>query len=205
MNQPPEPSPPQLLESARAGDAQALSELLRRHQESLVAFIARMMPAAMRSQIDAEDVLQDAYFLAFRGIGAFSGDADGFRRWLVTIARNCLIDHVRAHQADKRAGERWMVHADPTGSIVSLLEELAIYRHSPSQSAARHEMVAAIEQALELIPHDYGLALKLRYIQQLSVAQVAEKMETTEGSVYMLCNRGLKALRRRMRSSSLYL
>ena len=89
--------------------------------------------------------------------------------------------------------------------MVHLLEVLAAHSRTPSRSAAAHEAVEAVQRALSGLPEDYGEAIRLRYVEGLPVAQIATRMNRSEGSVHMLCNRGLQALRIALGDSARFL
>ena len=55
-------------------------------------------------------------------------------------------------------------------------------------------MVLAVQNALGELKEDYREALRLHYIESLSVAETAERMGRSDGAVLMLCNRGLRRL-----------
>ena len=86
--------------------------------------------------------------------------------------------------------------------MTQMLEELAVYRHTPSRSAMAHELMAALEGSLQRLPEDCHTALRLRYMEGLDVADAATRMKRTSGSLQMLCCRGLKALRKDLRADS---
>ena len=158
---------------------------------------------------------------AFRGIGQFILDGEAsISAWLLTIARHRMIDLLRAHNARKR-GARTLAaspnrilrlkHGVSDGEdgqvydgMVALLETLAVYRRTPSKSAAAHELAAALERSIDRLPPDYRQAIRLRHVEGMASKQAAAQMNRTEGAFQLLCNRGLKRLRVEMRSESLY-
>lgn len=73
----------ELLERARAGDADAFGELVERHKVA----VYRAARAALRSADEAEDVAQEAFVAAFRRLGDFRGEAS-FKTWLLSITWN---------------------------------------------------------------------------------------------------------------------
>jgi RNA polymerase sigma-70 factor (ECF subfamily) len=73
----------ELLERARAGDADAFGELVERHRTA----VYRAARAALRSADEAEDVAQDAFVAAYRKLGEFRGEAS-FKTWLLAITWN---------------------------------------------------------------------------------------------------------------------
>src|SRR6185295_11476983 len=99
----PAESDDELLKRVAAGESDALERLLHVHRERIQQYVERHLPPELRDAIDAQDVLQDTFAAAFRRIGSFkpSGEDAGYR-WLVTIARNRIINLVRFVRAAKR-------------------------------------------------------------------------------------------------------
>ena len=186
-----------LLARAIAGEPLAVERLLVGYQSRLLARIQRKLPSALGGSVSAEDVLQDAFLEICRGIRTFKPEGRGaFARWMVMIADSRLIDAIRGHQAAKRGGG-WQP-LDPQGggsSVTPLLELLWVDSHSPSRSAAGHEIEAAIQEAVSGLKPDYREAVRLRFLEGLSASEVAARMGRSEWSVHKLCSRGLKHLR----------
>jgi len=185
------------------GDEDALEDLLQLHQEALLQFIQRQIPRDLARIVDAVDVLQETSIEAFRQIGNFrpSGENAVFR-WLATIARNNLIDLVRKHRAKKRVGGVMISVED--SSVISMLEQLAVYSRTPSQSAARHEFMAAVQRALLNLPEPYRQVLTLRHIEGRDVKTTAEIMNRTGRAVEHLTSRALIQLKEELGSQSLF-
>jgi RNA polymerase sigma-70 factor (ECF subfamily) len=189
-----------LIARAAAGDAQAMQGLLRMHRRRLEAYVRERLPRPLRTVIEPRDILQDVYQLAFRGIASFVPDGpDASFRWFVTIARNHMTRLLRAHQTEKRGG-RLVRDEDVEG----LLEQLVISHRTPSKSAIRRELAVALERALDQLPANYNQALRLRYFEGLGFEQIAARMNRSQGSAQMLCNRGLKRLKGALASASRY-
>ena len=186
----------ELLSRAIGGERDALEQLLLAHYDRLAGRIGRKISAALQRVLSAEDVLQETFLQAAIRISTFEprGD-DAFYRWLATIAEHRLIDMARAQRAAKRGGEHVALPPGEESSLTDLLTLVAAHEHTPSRSIAGHEAIAAITGALPQINADYREALQLRYIEGLSVAQTAERMQRTERAVHMLCHRGLAQLR----------
>lgn len=190
-------SPVGIIGQAVAGDRLAIQTLLLRHHDHLVAVITTQQLGRLDGTLSAEDVCQEAYVTAIRSIGSFRGQTeDAFFAWLRTIAENKLTDAIRGLQAQKRRGQRCVVESpDPhASSMIALLDLLAMDERTPSQSVARHELVAAIANAVERLPEDYRDVVRLRYVQGLSVFDAARQMGRGEGAVRMLCSRALRRL-----------
>ena len=171
-----------------------------RYQHQVLAYINRHIPAELRRSTDPGDVAQDVFFEALARAGDFvAKDSDALRRWLLTIARNRLTDLLRRHRSLKRGrGRRNETDVSGHDSLIFLLTELAIHEKTPSQSAIRHEMAALVEAALGELPPEHGKALRMRYIDEMETAAIAQRMERSPHAVQMLCDRGLHALRERL-------
>ena len=77
-----------LLTRAVAGERPALEQLLHAHHRQLLSYVERHLPLDLARVVQAQDVLQETYFDAFRRIGTFRPEGESsFYRWLVTIAR----------------------------------------------------------------------------------------------------------------------
>ena len=180
----PDESEHELIARAVAGEEPALFRLLHSHYDRLAAHIAAKMPAFLRSVTDPADILQETFVQAWRHIRNFQPSGDGaFHAWLVTIADRKLLDRIKSHHAQKHGGGQ--VAAGGSGdvaasSVAELLDVLEAEGDSPSKSAMRHELVQALHLALAALPDDYREGIQLRYIQGLSVAEVAERMNRTE-------------------------
>ena len=114
------PDPPTdaaLAAAYRRGDERAATELVGRHAGALARFL--YTSGALTSDVD--DLVQDAFFRAFRGLESWRGEAS-FRSWLFTIAGNVLRDEYR-----KRKGRQMLPlddrdvvdHADPHADLTA--------------------------------------------------------------------------------------
>jgi RNA polymerase sigma-70 factor, ECF subfamily len=101
-----------LVRAARHGDREAFMQLVRVHQAGVRAFAHGLLG----DRVLAEDIAQEAFLRAWRGLGAFRGDA-AFATWLYAIARRVALDEIRrpalrtvpvdeaAALADRRGGD----------------------------------------------------------------------------------------------------
>jgi len=185
--------------------AEAVAESLRTHGARLRQYVVRHLTPELKEWLDPQDVTQDVFVEAFRRRGDFPvRDAEEAVRWLLTIARNRLISLVRQHRALKRAAPSGRVRLGLGDSLVTMLEDLGVYRRTPSRSAAAREFFTAVDDALARIPSAYAEVIRLRHVEGLSQKEAAARMGRTEKAVEALCTRGLAALRVEMRSASLF-
>lgn len=181
-----------------AGDAVALRTLFDACRPVLIGDLEARIPAAARGLLSAEDVLQDAYVKASGELSRFEPRGwPAFVAWMRTIAENRLHDLVKAERALKRGGGHQRVapgESTEPQSAVEWLQMLAVNERTPSRSVAVREAAAAIHQGLAELNEDQRQALRLRYMEGLSVAEAAQRMGRSEGAVCLLCHRALKNL-----------
>jgi len=168
-----------LVARAQAGEERAFEELVRRHAEQLYAVVVRLVGDGQ----EAEEVTQEAFLRAWRGIARFKGEARFFT-WLYRIGVN---------EAKRRLARK--------GSIVKLttLEddgaEPADWRQAPEPSAARRELQAALEEAIASLAPDYRAPLVLRDVEGLSTTEAAEAMGLGEAAFKSRLHRARLAVR----------
>ncbi len=203
------PSVDDRLLRAMGGDADALTGLLLDRYGLVERYVTLRLPAEVRGLLDPGDIVQDVNIEAFRTIGRFvPSDGTSFDRWLTTIARQRLLDRIRAFRRKKRegAGRRVLnITKRNASSGGTLLDVLAMTAHTPSRSAARRERERAVVVALAAIKKEYRDALQFRYIEGWPVNEIAKKMKRTDRAIHMLCNRGLKKLREAMGNASRFM
>ena len=183
------------LESRKPALAPAvLQGILQENAPRLLAYLDRHMPPGLRRLVEPQDVLQDVFFEAFVRIHEFQphGD-DAHHRWLVTIARHKILNLLRAQRAVKRGGR--LQSANDSSRIIDMLEQLAVYTRTPSQSAISHEVAKAVQQSLNSLKPQYRQVLQCRYFDGLSIQQTSAFLHKTEGAVTMLCSRALNELK----------
>lgn len=155
-----------LVHRAQAGDRSAFEELVRRHADGLHAVVRRICD----NRDEADEITQEAFLRAWRGIGKFKGDSQFFT-WLYRIAVN---------EARRHAGKR------PAGRGVTSLED----RHDeprdtglgPAGAAEHGELRAALERAVRELAPEYRAPLVLRDVEGLSTAEAAATMGLGEAA-----------------------
>jgi RNA polymerase sigma factor (sigma-70 family) len=169
-----------LVDDARAGDRVAFEELVRRYADRLYAVVLRFLG----DRQEAEEVTQEAFLRAWRGIGRFHGQSEFFT-WLYRIGIN---------EAKRRTERR-----SPTEHHVSLDEEPAVApsdrRDEPQRRAEQRDLRRALERAVRALPPNYRTALILRDIEGLSTREAAAIMELREGAFKSRLHRARLAVR----------
>jgi RNA polymerase sigma-70 factor (ECF subfamily) len=199
----------ELAQRAVDGDEAALRRLLLDHHDQLARIVAQQIPADLQRVLSADDVLQETYLVAFRKICDFEpGPPRGFQAWLNAIAEHRLGDMIRRHRRAKRGGGRTplsLAGGSDESTVVDMLRMLATDSRTPSRETRLHETMDALHVALQNLNESNREVVRLRYLEGLSVAETAERMERSEGAVRMLCTRGLRALREELGDLSRFL
>lgn len=195
------------VERAAGGDADALQRLIVQYHAALRGIVTGALDGDLRRRIDPDDVLQQAYVAAFKGVASCRFDGPGaFYKWLETIALSQLEDLQRAERRAKRDAAREVRPvADATASYPDLVHHLASSDSTPSRQVARAEAVAAVMSCLARLNDEQRDVIRLRFLEGRPVADVAARLGKSEAAIHMLCHRGLKALRERMVSISQFL
>lgn len=183
---------------AVAGDADALTELL----EAFAPGVERTLQisSTWQSMLEPADVMQVSFLEAYLQIGTCAAeDLQTFEAWLRRLAQNNLQDAIRGLQRKKRPQPRHRVSAEPgDNSIASLYEILGVTTTTPSRYAARDELLRHLLSALDTLPHDYQKAIRLYDLEDLDIAETADRMQRSPGAIHMLRARGLECLREKM-------
>ncbi|MBM7784827.1 RNA polymerase sigma factor [Tenggerimyces flavus] len=169
----------ELAAAAAAGSLDALGLLYERYADLSYRFIV----VRVQDQALAEDIASELWMKVARAIGAYQTAGKGFPAWLLTIASRLIIDHFR-----KPVRKREM----PTADMLAL--DTAAVGDSPEEAALRSETAAAVAGALEKLPARQRECLVLRFFVGLSIAETAQAMNRTEGSVKVLQHRSLRKL-----------
>jgi RNA polymerase sigma-70 factor (ECF subfamily) len=169
-----------VLDRARQGDASAVGELWRDANPMLLRYLR------VTAGQDADDIASVTWLRVAEALDSFSGGEPGFRRWLVTIARNTHLDDVR------RASSR----REHASDEVTSLAELGPHRSPDAASEVEERM--STQRALRLIaalPPDQAELVVLRVVVGLDVGDVATVTGRSPGSVRVAVHRALRRLR----------
>lgn len=173
-----------LLQAARLGDGRALDDLYARHTGRLMGFIRVCMSPELARRFAPEDILQETLLESARKLDGFEPRGpSSFYRWLVEIARYKIAEARRAGQALKRSMETPLDDDLPLG-VTS----------TPSRHAVRVERAELLAAALDKLNDRRALAIRLRYLEGLSVAEAAQRMECSETALKSLVARGLSEM-----------
>jgi RNA polymerase sigma-70 factor (ECF subfamily) len=191
-----QPDTEELIELTAQGDAVARQQLLVRHRSRLVKMVAVRLDRAVAARLDPSDVVQEALAEAAQHLDEFLRTRPlPYYAWLRQFAWERLVKlhryHIRSKKRSVTREEPWSMPL-PEDSVLRLAR-LVASGASPSQALIRNEMRQRLRVALDqLAPHDREI-LVMRNLEQLSIVEIAEVLDLTEGAVKV---RHLRALRR---------
>lgn len=157
---------------------------------SLMLWAKCQMPAWLRGKLDPADLVQQTLLDAQAAHDRFRNLSDHeVLSYLRRSLANDLIDATR-----KFAREHAATPDDFAQSSVRLADWLAADHSSPSERAARNEQFERLAVALADLPDAQRVAVEMRYLQKLKIAEIAQLMGRSEGAVDQLLHRALTSL-----------
>jgi RNA polymerase sigma-70 factor (ECF subfamily) len=167
-----------LIDAARAGDEVAFRGLYRAIQPMLLRYLRPFVGD------DAEDVASEVWLRVARDLEGFTGD--GFRAWVLTVARNRAVDHVR--QLRRR----------PT--VATPVEELPDTGAGGDAGDGAAELMgtASAIDLVSTLPQEQAEAVLLRVLAGFDGPAAARMLDKRPGAVRMAASRGLRSLAQRL-------
>jgi RNA polymerase sigma-70 factor (ECF subfamily) len=171
-------------------------QMLRGDEDAFSTFFASYAPRLYRFTLtrvadeDAtEEIVQATLVQAIRKLYLFRGDAALFT-WMVALCRH----EIGAWLA--RTG-RWPTVAleEDLPEVRKRLEALALRAAGPEEDLERREVARLVRVALDFLPSHYGDVLEWKYIQELSVAEIATRLGVTAKAAESLLARARSAFR----------
>lgn len=192
----------QLIERATMGDELAVKALFEQHRGRLLRMVAVRMDPRVATRIDASDVVQESLWEAHEKLSQYAATRPlPLYPWLRQITWQRLM---HAHERHLYAMRRSVTREHPQGltlshdSVFCLAEQLVGDGTSPSRGAMREELQARIRSALSDLPPRDGEVLVMRYLEQMSVCEIAASLQISENAVRMRQLRALQKLRGRL-------
>ena len=156
-------------ERARDGDEDALRLLYLLYADNVFGFVLSIV----HDEHDAEDITSEVFARLPRALTHYRVSATPFVAWLLRVARNAALDHLRAQRsvplAEVPANGRAELHA--------------------------HERLDDLRAALEALPFDQRQVMVLRLVAGLTPGEVAERIGRSVDAVHALQHRARRRLR----------
>ncbi len=170
------PSDAELISAWKAGDEVAATELVKRHAGAVARFLS-----AAGGRDDVDDLVQEAFFRAFRRLESFRGTAS-FRTWVLTIGSNALKDQ-------RRRESRRPVLALEDREIV---DEAA----NPHSITVTHDLEGRLQQEVENLPAMQRDVFLLRAQQGTEYEEIAEALGTSVGAARVHYHQAVKRIKK---------
>jgi RNA polymerase sigma-70 factor (ECF subfamily) len=191
-----QPDTEELLQRAGDGDNAARQQLLTRHQHRLRQMVAVRMDRRVAARVDPSDLVQEALMDAHQKLSDYIRKRPlPFYPWLRRLAWERLVQLHRRHlHADRRSVLREESPALPDESAAELADRLQGRTSSPSGRAVKEELRDRLRSALAKLGERDREVLVLRYLEQLSSADIAAVLGISPGAVRVRHTRALTRL-----------
>ena len=173
----PERAELRLAARLRDGDPDALADIYREYGATTFGYLVRVL----RDRTAAEDVQQQVYTEVWRRAGEYDPERAGLLTWTMTITRSRAIDHLRRRVPEPR---------DPDVAARTI--------EAGQDTAAESDALAdrwRMTHYLGCLPEDERTLLRMRFYDELSQSEIAERTGVALGTVKARMVRGLRRLR----------
>jgi len=176
-----------LVARMAAGDEHALGLLYDRFEDVVRATALRIV----RDPAEAEDVVEDAFWQAWRQADRFEAARGGALPWLLTIARSRALDRLRTINRSRE--DTRLDDLEQAGEAAALQAA-----GDPHMDAELGERSRLVREALRALPDEQRESLELAYFEGLSQTEIAERTRQPLGTVKTRMRLALQKLRERL-------
>jgi RNA polymerase sigma-70 factor (ECF subfamily) len=178
----------ELLARLRAGDDDAFEELVRHNAGRLLAVARRYV----KSEEDAQDVVQETFLSAFRSLDRFEGTSR-LSTWLHRIAVNAALMKLRTRRRKPEESieellPRFLEDGHPVRPAVP-------WREISDEILGQKETRALVQAGIDRLPENYRHVLMLRDIEEFDIEETAEILGISLNAVKTRLHRARQALR----------
>ena len=167
-----------LIERVKAGDVAAYDAMVTRYYDRIFARVSQLL----NNKQDAEEVTQDAFIRAHRGLDNFRGDAS-FSTWLYQIATN--LAHNRYWYWFRRKLDQSISLDQPLSDDASLTLEnvMPCASENPAEAVVTQEFVDRVSDCMQSLNEKHKEVLILRNVKNLTYDEIAQQLEISVGTV----------------------
>jgi len=147
-----------------------------------------------RDRTEAEDLVQDAALLAFKGFDSFERGTN-FKAWFFRILTNAFYSR---HRKAKHERANLSTEDVPAGYLYSRTLEAGLVSGDPDPAAALMDRIDTeqVEEALDALPSEYRVVATLYFIEDFSYQQIADVIGCPVGTVRSRLHRGRRMLQK---------
>ena len=176
---------PEVVRRVLAGETELFEIIMRRYNQRLY----RAARAILGDDAEAEQVMQEAYFLAYTHLAQFAEKAK-FSTWLTKIAVNEALGRLRRRArfvdfdslTESEKGDRMLISAERT----------------PEQKVLNSELKSLLEESVERLPEHYRSVLVMRDVEGLDTAETSECLGISEEAVKTRLHRARSLMRQQL-------
>ncbi len=162
----------QAVARAKEGDREAVRFLYLQYADNVYGYVRSIV----RDEHEAEDVTQHVFAKLITVIGKYEARDVSFSAWILRVARNVAVDHMRRRRA------------------IPCEEVRELYPQNDDDDSSRNRSLM-LRDALATLPDEQREVIVLRHVVGLSPGEIAGRMGRTEPSIHGLHHRGRGALR----------
>ena len=162
----------QAVVRARQGDQEALRYLYVRYADHVYGYVSSIV----RDDFEAEDVTQHVFAKLMTKLAKYEPREVPFSAWIIRVARNVAVDHMRQRRA------------------IPCAEVRELQPHEGEDESTRHRALD-LRDALASLPEEQRQVVVMRHLVGLTPGEIASKLGRTEPSIHGLHHRGRGALR----------
>lgn len=164
------------IERAKEGDRDALGFLYVRYADNIYGYVKSIV----RDEHEAEDITQNLFSKLTVALSRYEPRSVPFSAWILRVARNLALDHIRAVRA---------IPCEEVRPVDAVADDYSFERS------------CALQDALDALPRDQRQVLILRHVVGLTPGEIARSLGKSEGSIHGLHHRGRRTLQRELADS----
>lgn len=187
----------------REGSTEALGDYLNAVKPRLLGLLQHLTGDHLKRVVEAEDLFQEVARSAIASLARIPREDLDVDAWLDRLARRRVVDAHREHFGTaKRApggGQAFSELGDGGSAGGTPFEQLLIASiTSPSLAASRNIQLARLQEAVAALPSEHQELLRLRYLEGLPTAAIAQQLGKTDVAVRVALSRIVTALQRQL-------
>ncbi len=184
-----------LVDRFRKGDEAAFEEMVIRYRDRIFARVFQLL----KNRQDAEEVTQDAFMRAHKGLENFRGDSS-FSTWLFQIATNLAHNKYWYWWRRKRDQSISLGQTLTDDGDSTLIDVIPAEGEDPSQEAITQELVDRVAECMDYLSPKHKEILTLRNVKNMSYEEIADHLEISVGTVKSRIARARESLREKLGS-----
>ncbi len=177
-----------LLQEIAKGDSAAFSEFYDRYSRLIYGALLSML----KNKEESKDILQDVFMKVWRRGNTFKPELGSPRNWLIRIAHNMAINHIRS--ARLRREKASITISDNDTAL--LLREFELIEDTLLDNAILRDRKEMLTLAFETLPKDRVNLLDMAFFKGYSHLEISRQLEMPLGTVKTKIRRSLLALRK---------